>query len=105
MSTRWDKKKYLRCVYLTQRTDHPGGDMVLVADADKTHLVGGTIQVLPPPKDLRFGKYVLTPREVRKLLAQKGWQRVVAFQTRNPAAPCSRIRPGVRFGDAIAGGP
>ena len=53
-------------------------------DADKTHLLGGTIEVLPQPKDPRFGKYVLTPREVRKLLAEKGWQRVVAFQTRNP---------------------
>ena len=80
----WDKKKYLRCVYLTERTDHPGGDMVLVGDADKTHLLGGTIRVLPQPKDPRFGKYVLTPREVRRLLAEKGWQRVVAFQTRNP---------------------
>jgi sulfate adenylyltransferase len=80
----WDKKKYLESVYLTKRTDHPGGDMVLKADADKTHLVGGTIQVLPQRKDQRFGKYVLSPREVRKLLAQKGWQRVVAFQTRNP---------------------
>ena len=40
--------------------------------------------MLPQPKDPRFGKYVLTPREVRRLLAEKGWQRVVAFQTRNP---------------------
>ncbi len=80
----WDKKKYLSSVYLTERTDHPGGDMVLTADADKTHLLGGTIQVLPQPKDPRFGKYVLTPREVRRLLAEKGWERVVAFQTRNP---------------------
>lgn len=80
----WDKAKYLKSVYLTERTDHPGGDMVLKGDADKTHLLGGTIQVLPQPKDPRFGKYVLTPREVRKLLAEKGWHRVVAFQTRNP---------------------
>jgi sulfate adenylyltransferase len=80
----WDKAKYLRCVYLTDRTDHPGGDMVVKADADKTHLLGGAIEVLPQPKHPRFGKYVLTPREVRRLLAEKGWQRVVAFQTRNP---------------------
>ena len=80
----WDKKRYLSRVYLTERTDHPGGDMVLVGDADKTHLLGGTIEVLPQPKDPRFGKYVLTPREVRKLLAEKGWERVVAFQSRNP---------------------
>jgi sulfate adenylyltransferase len=80
----WDKKKYLRQVYLTDRTDHPGGDMVLVADGDKEYLLGGTIEVLPQPKNPKFGKYVLSPREVRALLASKGWQRVVAFQTRNP---------------------
>ncbi|MFN8544028.1 MAG: sulfate adenylyltransferase [Candidatus Binatia bacterium] len=80
----WDKMRYLTSVYGTERTDHPGADMVLKGDADKTHLLGGTIRVLPQPKDPQFGKYVLTPREVRALLAQKGWERVVAFQTRNP---------------------
>ncbi|NLY02614.1 MAG: sulfate adenylyltransferase [Rhodopirellula sp.] len=80
----WDKMEYLAKVYLTERTDHPGADMVLRQDADKTHLVGGKIQVLPQPKNPAFGKYVLSPREVRRLLAEKGWERVVAFQTRNP---------------------
>jgi sulfate adenylyltransferase len=80
----WDKPKYIKSVYLTERTDHPGADMVLKADADKTHLIGGRIRVLPQPKHPKFGKYVLSPREVRKLLASKGWDRVVAFQTRNP---------------------
>ncbi len=80
----WDKPKYLKSVYLTERTDHPGADMVLVNDADKTHLIGGEIRAVPQPKNAKFGKYVLTPREVRKLLASKGWNRVVAFQTRNP---------------------
>jgi sulfate adenylyltransferase len=80
----WDKERYLKSVYLTDRTDHPGGDMVLKGDADKTHLLGGTIHVLPQPKHPRFGKYVLSPVEVRKLFENKGWNRVVAFQTRNP---------------------
>src|SRR5579885_1635427 len=40
----WDKRKYLRSVYQTDRVDHPGADMVLKADADKTHLLGGTIR-------------------------------------------------------------
>jgi sulfate adenylyltransferase len=80
----WDKPKYLKSVYGTERTDHPGADMVLKQDADKTHLIGGRIQTLPQPKNPQFGKYVLTPREVRKLLESKGWNRVVAFQTRNP---------------------
>ena len=79
----WDKTKYLQRVYLTDRTDHPGADMVLTGDADKTHLIGGEIQVLPQPKNPHFGQYVLSPREVRPLLVQKGWNRVVAFQTRN----------------------
>jgi sulfate adenylyltransferase len=80
----WDKAHYLKSVYLTDRTDHPGGDMVLKGDAEMTHLLGGAIRVLPQPKHPRFGQYVLSPREVRKLLEAKGWNRVVAFQTRNP---------------------
>ena len=80
----WDKQKYLESVYQTKRTDHPGGDMVLKNDADKTHLLGGTIRALPQPKNPKFGQYVKTPREVRQLLREKGWERVVAFQTRNP---------------------
>ena len=80
----WDKPRYLAAVYGTDRTDHPGADMVMVGDADRSHLIGGTIEVLPQPRNPAFGKYVLTPREVRAELARKGWKRVVAFQTRNP---------------------
>lgn len=80
----WDKSRYIQSVYQTDRTDHPGADMVLKGDADKTHLIGGDIRVLPQPKNPAFGDCVLTPREVRKLIAEKGWDAVVAFQTRNP---------------------
>jgi sulfate adenylyltransferase len=80
----WDKQKYLQGVYLTERTDHPGADMVLKGDADKTHLLGGTIRALPQPKNPNFGQYVLSPRDTRALVVEKGWDAVVAFQTRNP---------------------
>jgi sulfate adenylyltransferase len=80
----WDKMRYLKSVYGTERTDHPGADMVLKGDAAKTHLLGGMIRVLPQPKHPAFGRHVLTPTEVRSLLRTKGWERVVAFQTRNP---------------------
>ena len=80
----WDKPKYIAAVYQTERTDHPGADMVLKNDSEKTHLLGGEIQALPQPKNPSFGRSVLTPREVRALLADKGWDAVVAFQTRNP---------------------
>lgn len=78
----WDKAAYLEGVYQTKRTDHPGGRMVLTDPRDM--LVGGEIEVLPQPKHPEYGKYVLTPRETRALFAHKGWERVVAFQTRNP---------------------
>jgi sulfate adenylyltransferase len=80
----WDKYRYLHSVYQTERVDHPGGDMVLKAAGDKDYLLGGRIQVFPQPKHPEFGRYILSPREVRKLIAERGWNRVVAFQTRNP---------------------
>src|SRR5258708_5765565 len=57
----WDKPKYLKSVYLTERTDHPGDDRVLVNDAEKTHLVGGEIRALAQPKNAKFAKYAPTP--------------------------------------------
>lgn len=80
----WDKPKYIKSVYLTERTDHPGGNMVMVNDEGMTHLIGGELKALPQPKNPHFGQYVLTPREVRAKLAETGWDAVVAFQTRNP---------------------
>ncbi len=80
----WDKQKYLSSVYQTDRTDHPGADMVLKNDEGNTHLIGGQLKALAQPKNASFGKYVLTPREVRAKLAEKGWDASVAFQTRNP---------------------
>src|SRR5262249_51319959 len=72
----------LKSVYGTERTDHPGGHMVLGDPRDM--VLGGEVRVLPPPRHPEYGKYVLTPRETRALFRQKGRQRVVAFQTRNP---------------------
>ena len=80
----WDKPRYIKSVYGTERTDHPGANMVLKGDADKTHLIGGELKALPQAKNPSFGDVVLSPREVRALLAKKGWTAVVAFQTRNP---------------------
>ena len=80
----WDKSRYIKGVYGTERTDHPGAAMVLNGDADKTHLIGGELKALPQSKNPSFGDVVLSPREMRAQLAKKGWTAVVAFQTRNP---------------------
>lgn len=78
----WEKLRYIKGVYGTERTDHPGGHMVMKDERDM--LLGGEVRVLPQPKHPEYGQYVLTPRETRALFQQRGWKRVVAFQTRNP---------------------
>jgi len=77
----WDKKKYNTSVYGTPREDHPGAR---IANSDpRTFLLGGEVQVLPQPKNKDYGDLILSPRETRALFAKRGFQRVVAFQTRN----------------------
>jgi len=78
----WDKDRYVKGVYGTDRWDHPGGRMV---ESDpRSFLIGGEVRVLPQPKHPEYGRFILSPRETRTLFRAKGWQRVVAFQTRNP---------------------
>ena len=77
----WDKKKYNASVYQTPREDHPGAR---IATTDpRTTLVGGDVRVLPPPRHPEYGDLILSPRETRARFARKGFERVVAFQTRN----------------------
>jgi sulfate adenylyltransferase len=78
----FDKSHYIKTVYATERTDHPGGRMVL--GDPRELLIGGEVRVLPQPKHPEYGDLVLSPRETRALFGRRGWKRVVAFQTRNP---------------------
>ncbi|HEY1858784.1 MAG TPA: hypothetical protein VGG61_00405 [Gemmataceae bacterium] len=78
----FDKAAYIKSVYATERVDHPGGRMVM--SDPRELLLGGNVRVLPQPKHPAYGKYILSPRETRALFREKNWQRVVAFQTRNP---------------------
>lgn len=78
----FDKNRYLKSVYGTERTDHPGARMVL--DDPREMLVGGEVRMVRPKPHPEYGDLVKSPRETRALFAQRGFQRVVAFQTRNP---------------------
>ena len=46
--------------------------------------VGGTITVADLPSHAKHNDYRLTPAQTRAAFAEKGWETVVAFQTRNP---------------------
>ncbi|MGD9762568.1 MAG: sulfate adenylyltransferase [Candidatus Binatia bacterium] len=78
----WDKPKHVERFYGTARSDHPGGHMVM--DDPRAKLVGGELWALPQPVDPEYGQYLLSPRQLRTLIAERRWERALAFQTRNP---------------------
>ena len=71
-----------REVYRTDDKEHPG--VAHIYEMPPV-LLGGPVTVINlPSHDPIFQKYLLTPRETRYFFNYKGWERIVAFQTRNP---------------------
>jgi sulfate adenylyltransferase len=77
----YDKEREARMVYRTTDTDHPG---VAAVYRQGDILLGGEVDLLHPPDEGRFPRYYYTPSQLRASFAEKGWKRVVGFQTRNP---------------------
>jgi sulfate adenylyltransferase len=78
----YDKEHEAQEVFGTTNAEHPG---VAAVYRQKDILLGGEVTLLvddPNPKP--FPEYHYGPRELRKVFAEKGWKRVVGFQTRNP---------------------
>ncbi|UCG35517.1 MAG: adenylyl-sulfate kinase [Candidatus Omnitrophota bacterium] len=78
----FDKSHYNKCVYATERLDHPGPR--IVNDDSREYLLGGKIWAISKPRHPLYGKYMLSPEETRALFKERKWERIVAFQTRNP---------------------
>jgi len=78
----WNKSQYNQRVYQTERSDHPGARIAL--SDPREHLVGGELSMGKPNRHPEYGDLILTPKQTRELFAKRGFQRVVAFQTRNP---------------------
>jgi sulfate adenylyltransferase len=76
-----DAGREARAVYGTDDPAHPGVAYLLQRPS---WLAGGEVTVLPPPADLPFARYRLTPRALRAEIARRGWRTVAGFQTRNP---------------------
>jgi sulfate adenylyltransferase len=69
-------------VYRTGDKEHPG---VAAIYEEGARCVAGTYEVDELPKhEEAFTKRQLSPEETRKAFADRGWKRIVAFQTRNP---------------------
>ena len=77
----YDKKMEAEKVFRTDDTDHPGVNYVY---QQGEYYIGGPIKMLRRPAHDNFVKYRLEPAETRQVFQDKGWETVVAFQTRNP---------------------
>ena len=78
----YDKEREAREVYRTTEEAHPG---VAALYTQGDTLVGGEVTLLEDePSPRPFPGYYYEPAELRELFAEKGWRRVVGFQTRNP---------------------
>jgi sulfate adenylyltransferase len=95
-----DKREEAQSVYGTADTHHPGVRMLL----EQTHAVylGGRVRGLERPVHFDFTAYRHSPAELRAIFRERGWQRVVAFQTRNPMhrAHVELTRRAARLADA-----
>jgi len=76
----YDKEREAEQCFRTTDTGHPG---VARLFAQKNRYLGGRVTVFArsePP----FPELALDPAETREAFAERGWKRVVGFQTRNP---------------------
>jgi sulfate adenylyltransferase len=77
----YDKADEAQRVFGTTEDAHPG--VARIFAGGDTYLAGD-VWVLDGPIDPPFPKHRRTPAETRAIFAERGWQRVVGFQTRNP---------------------
>jgi sulfate adenylyltransferase len=77
-----DKRREAERVFATADEEHPGVDYLL----NRTHPVylGGRLVGIEKPVDHDFIQYRHEPADLRHLFDQRGWSRVVAYQTRTP---------------------
>jgi sulfate adenylyltransferase len=76
----YDKHHEAKLVYRTEDEAHPG---VQVVYQQGDVLLGGPVRVVALPPQA-FAQYRYTPTQSRALFNERGWKRIVGFQTRNP---------------------
>ena len=77
----YDKEREAKLVYRTTDPAHPGV-RVLYGQGDV--LLGGRITLINRTANVSFPEYRRDPAQTRALFQERGWRRIVAFQTRNP---------------------
>jgi sulfate adenylyltransferase len=78
---RRDREAEAQSVFQTLDSAHPG---VRALQQAGDWVVGGTVRVFRVPAHTTFSEHRMTPAETRLAFRERGWRRVVGFQTRNP---------------------
>jgi sulfate adenylyltransferase len=78
---RRDREAEAQAVFQTTDRSHPG---VAALDRAGDWVIGGRVRALRTPEHRTFVEHRRTPAQTREVFAQRGWRRVVGFQTRNP---------------------
>ena len=78
---RYDKAQEAQQVFRTTEEAHPAVARIMAAG---DVYLAGDVSVLAGPLDPPFAEFRRTPAQTRAMFAEKGWRRVVGFQTRNP---------------------
>jgi sulfate adenylyltransferase len=76
----YDKQLEARKVYRTEEEQHPG---VKIVYQQGDVLLGGPVRIVSLQEQV-FARYRYTPAQSRAQFTERGWKRIVAFQTRNP---------------------
>jgi sulfate adenylyltransferase len=76
-----DRREEARKVYGTDEDAHPG---VAALNQSKDVRLGGPVTVLQLQADREFPEYRNEPAQTRAEFERRGWNTIVAFQTRNP---------------------
>ncbi len=84
VSDKWipDKKQEALCVFGTTDTTHPAVSYLFNKAGDV--YIGGSLRAICLPKHYDFKHLRLTPMQLKKQFQENGWDKIVAFQTRNP---------------------
>ena len=77
-----DLEKEASAVYGTTDTTHPAVNYLF--NRGNKNYIGGQIEGILRPHHYDYQKDRHTPEELRSIFTEKGWDKVVAFQTRNP---------------------
>jgi len=77
-----DLKKESELIFKTNDTAHPGVNYLF--NQTNRFYIGGELELISRPKHYDYSELRHTPEELKKIFRKLNWEKIIAFQTRNP---------------------